>query len=360
MEISYEDLSPYAKNVHKLLQHGSEKYSSKKLGGTFYDREKYVIHYGNLKLYLQLGMELLGIHRVLKFRQSTFLKTYIDFCTTQRSRAVSQYKRGIWKLMANSCFGKFIENNRSHTNCIMITDEAHLRRTTASHRYTGMKIISKDFVIAFMKQTKIKSKQAWAIGFTILERSKAFVFDHFYNKMRPRLPEMEVLFTDTDSLCFSVPSTSTESALSKLDDIMDYSNYASTHPMHNKKNASQLGFWKDEMCGVRIEEFVGLRSKTYALRTKNKTQSTCKGVVKGYRKTITFADYKNCLLGVKKFKIRQYAIQSKNHVIRLSSVNKVAFSSFDDKRLLLCAKHSVPYNSIYAHVKCMQCPPNVL
>ena len=53
----------------------------KKLVPNFFDKEKYVIHYENLKLYLRLGLKLKLIHRVLEFNQSQLLKQYVQFNT---------------------------------------------------------------------------------------------------------------------------------------------------------------------------------------------------------------------------------------------------------------------------------------
>ena len=42
----------------------------KKLVPDFFDKEKYVIHYDNLKLNLRIGFKLREIHPILEFNQS--------------------------------------------------------------------------------------------------------------------------------------------------------------------------------------------------------------------------------------------------------------------------------------------------
>ena len=56
----------------------------KKLVPNFFDKEKYVIHYKNLKLYLRLGLKLKKIHHVLEFNQSQWLKQYVELNTQKR------------------------------------------------------------------------------------------------------------------------------------------------------------------------------------------------------------------------------------------------------------------------------------
>ena len=48
------------------------------------NKNNYVLHYKNLQLYLTLEIKLTKIHRLLKFKQSDWMKKYINFNTEKR------------------------------------------------------------------------------------------------------------------------------------------------------------------------------------------------------------------------------------------------------------------------------------
>ena len=68
-----------------------ESTPQRKLTANLRDKVKYVVHCRNYKLYLQLGLVVNKVHRVLTFKQSPWLKAYIDFNTRQRSLAADSY-----------------------------------------------------------------------------------------------------------------------------------------------------------------------------------------------------------------------------------------------------------------------------
>jgi len=267
----------------------------------------------NLKLYLQLGMKLKKVHRVLSFQQSTFLSIYIDLCTNLRINSDSDFGKRLWKLFANSVFGKFIERTRDYLNVKLCKSGDLCTQLIGSPRFSNMKIISENLVAVFLKQNTIYLNKAYPIGFTILERAKEFMFEQFYNVIRPTLVncDIQVLFSDTDSFGVSMKSSQKNyDHYDKLGNIFDFSNYPTSSPKYSSANASKLGFWKDELGGRNMMEFIGMRSKTYAFETEEEGKervitSKCKGVTRGYKKTIPFKQFKHCIETISKTVLQQ-------------------------------------------------------
>ena len=344
LAIKEGELSSYQMKCKKKLRCSSK---SEKLIGTFYDRKRYVLHAANLKLYLKLGLKLRKVHRVLSFTESNFLKPFLDFCTARRSEAKSDFEKRLFKLVSNSNFGKFIENSSKYLDMKLVRNEKEAKFWISSPLFHSYRIVSDNLLAIFLHRKNNVIKQAYAIGFSILDLSKEFMFASYYNEIRPLLGEScEVLFSDTDSLFLKCRASD---PFTKLESILDSSNFSPSHPLFRTDRKSQLGYFKSEVGDKKIEKFVGLRSKCYAFQTETgEVDLKCKGLSKNFKAQLGITHFERCLQEITMVEATQKLLRSKNNQIQLIHQRKTVLSSFDDKHFLLnCGICSVPFGSRY-------------
>lgn len=348
-EITYDMLSPYAKEALGEKRN----YKSKKLISSFLPRKNYVVHSRNLRFYLRHGLKLERIHSVLSFHQESFMKPFMDFCALKRSQSTNTFENNCFKLLANSCYGKMNEAVRKRMQCFFVKNEARAQRLIADPYFEAFVILSDDFATIYSKKKRIIFDKPILAAKALLDHSKLHNEEFLYDQAVSKFRNVKVIYGDTDSLTltavrFTEDISRNLSCVELLREVMDFSNYPSDHPLYNASTKNKLGLWKDELAGQHISEVVALRSKTYAIRIRDSSQSKCamKGVKKHCRKTITIDDLKACLLDRKNYTVQQYHIRSRKHVISTNKVTKIAFGHFDDKRYLFeCGIHSVPYGS---------------
>ena len=308
-----------------------------KLIPTLSKKEKYVLHYRNLQLYIDLGLKLTKIHRVLEFDQSPWLKQYIDYNTEKRKNAKNDFEKDFFKLMNNSVFGKTMENIRKRVDVRLVTDEKKLLKLTSKPTYVSSKIFNENLVAVHkIKETLTLNRPAY-VGMCILDLSKTLMYDFHYNYIKDKYgKKAKLLFTDTDSLTYEIEAKDVYKDFYKDKEKFDNSDYPKYSPYFYNENKKVIGKFKDEAAGIPIIEFVGLRSKMYSyIKDNQKGGKTAKGIKKNVIKNnIIHDDYKETLFNNKQMYHKMKTIRSENHQLGSYELNKVSLSCFDDKRYI--------------------------
>ena len=335
LKVTKDLLSPYCKKI-------AEKYGIsiglvQKLIPTLSKKEKYVLHYRNLQLYLDLGLKVTKVHRVLEFNQTPWLKQYIDFNTEKRKNAKNAFEKDFFKLMNNSVFGKTMEKIRKRVDVRLVTDEKKLLKLTSKPTYVSSKIFNDNLVAVHkIKETLTLNRPAY-VGMCILDLSKTLMYDFHYNYIKDKYGDKaKLLFTDTDSLTYEIEGKDVYKDFWNDKDKFDNSDYSESSTYFDKTNKKVIGKFKDEAAGLPICEFVGLRSKMYSyIKDDQKGGKTAKGIKKNViKKDITHENYKQTLFNNQQMYHKMKTIRSENHQLGSYEINKVSLSCFDDKRYI--------------------------
>ena len=87
---------------------------------------------------------------MLKFKQSDWMKKYINFNTEKRMNAANDFEKDFFKLMINSVFGKTIKNLRKRINVRLVNIKRDFLKYTSKPTQLIIKRLVKIMLI-FMK-----------------------------------------------------------------------------------------------------------------------------------------------------------------------------------------------------------------
>ena len=306
----------------------------------FKPRLNYVVHFVNLRQYLEMGMVLTAVHKGISFNQSSWMEPYIRKNTELRKSAANSFEKDFFKLMNNSVFGKTIENIRKRQNIKLVDDRNLALKLSSRPNFERATIFDANLVAIHMKKTDICFNKSIYVGQPILDLSKTLMFDFHYNYIRKKYGnKSELLFTDTDSLMYHIQTDDFYSDIVlDIKDKFDTSDYPSDHKsgILTGGNKKVIGMFKDEVAGKQITHFVGLRPKLYSFKIEDcKEMKKCKGIKKNVvAKESNFEDYVKCLFSGEKQMKTMKIIRSENHDIYSKEVNKIALSCDDNKRII--------------------------
>ena len=308
-----------------------------KLVPNLHDKKKYVIHVKALKQALDHGLVLEKIHRVIQFKQSAWMKEYIDFNTRLRTVAKNDFEKDFHKLMNNSVFAKTMENIRKHRDIKLVNNKEDYLKQVMKPNFKGGVLMGADLMSCEMGKVKVKMNKLVYLGQAILDLSKTIMYEFHYDYMKRKYNEsdLKLLYMDTDSLVYDIKTEDFyKDIVEDVETRFDTSGYVPGRPLPIEENKKVIGLMKDELGGKIMKEFISLRPKMYSYRVEESEPKKCKGIKKCVvKKTITFEDYKRCLFEGINIHRSQMMFRSKKHKIKTLEVNKLALSREDDKRI---------------------------
>lgn len=327
---------------------------NKKLLLTHNNKRKYVCHGRLLQFYLQQGMEITKIHRVLQFRQEAYFKKYIDYNSRRRQQATNNFEKDYYKLKNNSLFGKTLENPRKRMNFRLVNDENNLVDLASRAEFLSNIIFNDDLFGVHLCKKEAKMEKPIYIGMSVLELSKLVMYKFRYDKMTQYSQEfrgdMEVIAGDTDSFFIKVTDIDVENVLlpKMLEDgILDSSNFPHDHPCYSEKYKARLGCFKDECAGRKQQEWIFLRPKAYSLKSADgREYKRAKGVQRCVvNLNITHSSYQRAFLEQEELYSEQTRIASHHHHMYTYNFCKKSLSFFEDKRAWVSINKSLPYGN---------------
>ena len=226
----------------------------KKLVTNFHDKLKYCLNFRILKLFLSLGLVVTNVHRIIQYDQDDYMKSYIMKNTNERMKAKNEFEKDFYKLMNNSVYGKTLENVRNRINFKLLPTVA--KALALRNDYKKFTKFTDNLVGIHLCKREVTLNKPIFIGSVVLDESKLLMYNFHYNFMLKKFKRenIDLLFTDTDSLCYHIKNEDPYMIMYRNKEYFDLANYPKEHFLFDKTNNKVIGKMKNEKASTQIIE----------------------------------------------------------------------------------------------------------
>ena len=145
------------------------------------------------------------IHRCIRFKQSPWMKEYIDFNTRLRTAAKNDFEKDFYKLMNNSVFGKTMGNICRHCNIKLVNNKEDYLKTVMWPNLKSGTLLGPDLMGCEMGKVKVIMNKPVYLGQAILDLSKLIMYEFHYDYMLPKYGKnIKQCYMDTDSFVYDI------------------------------------------------------------------------------------------------------------------------------------------------------------
>ena len=177
-----------------------------KLVPNLYYKKRHVIHIRALDQAIKHGLVLERIHRAIEFKQSAWMKEYIDFNTRLRTAVTNDFEKDFYKLMSNSVFGKTMENIRKHGDIKLVNNQEAYLKAVMKPNFKSGTLFGTNLMGCEMGKIKVVMNKPVYLGQAILDLSKIVMYEFHYDYMKRKYDDenLTLCYMDTDSLIYDI------------------------------------------------------------------------------------------------------------------------------------------------------------
>ena len=205
MNIQHEQTSEFSR---KLLADKNMKlpHNNTKLVAHHYGVKNYLITLPLLQFLISQGVELEKVHKVIKFKQGFFLKSFIDQNIRIRAAATNPFIKNAIKLINNAIYGHTLLNPFNYaTESKICHDEnnSNLLKSFSKPSFRKVDKVNDDrFLITYNRSSVLASSPIY-VGFSILDHAKLYMYKFWYSTILPTYGKRaQFVYSDTDSFVY--------------------------------------------------------------------------------------------------------------------------------------------------------------
>ena len=308
----------------------------------------YLISLPLLQFLLSKGLKIDKVRKVYKFKQSSFLKSFIENNIKRRAQANNPFIKNAIKLINNAIYGRTLLNKLHYaTETKVVNTRNQIIKSFSKPTFRKADPISNSRTLVTYNKPHVEVDSPIYVGFSILEYSKLIMYRFWYDVLVKTYGDrVQYVYSDTDSFIINLETEDIEKEIKgPLAPHLDLSNFPPEHPLYDDTNKGVLGKLKIETGHHFMTEFVGLKPKMYSFKTTRSdcSDNTLKGIPSYRRKQLTFDQYLNTLEKNELVSVNTARLQYVKQSMRMISQRKLALSSYEDKRYYLNNSQSVAY-----------------
>ena len=146
----------------------------------------------------------INIKKILEYKHSNFMKTYIDLLFEKKSyyKSIGDVSMSLtFKILANSLFGVMMTRVQNFKDFKIVTTEQQVDKQTNKPNFITRNIVNENLSILEMGKLSVIYSYPILIGSIILQNSKLHMYEYLY-KIYPKIfgDDYKVLYMDTDSI----------------------------------------------------------------------------------------------------------------------------------------------------------------